>query len=285
MNANFVNIGLKGSSDEFTIIPIELHYSNRTKSNGFCRKTWTKLLRRIERDPKCLVVFCGDTIDADRPSLRDRKSVMYADRMGALEEEDLDHQRGLREGLIKDLKRIKGKIIGMLDGDHFRQYANNTTSTWYIANQLGIPKTYLGQRMGWVRLNFNREKATGSSCNFDILVRHGVGGTGAFGNDVNTLIRQSNGFIADLHLGGHTHKSWFIKVPHLYLGKYEIKEKLVAYARAGSLLRGFMFGHTTYAEIAEYNPLSIGCPEIKVKVGRKEANNLNLQVVDIKGLT
>lgn len=285
MNANFVNIQSKTGTDEYTIIPIELHYSNRAKSNGFCRKTWIKLLQRIEKDPKCLVVLCGDTIDADRPSTRSRRQQMYVDRSCALEEEDLDHQAGLRAGILQDLKRIKDKIIGMVDGDHFRQYANGTTSTWYIANQLGIPNTYLGERMGWIRLAFKRDSNKESTCVFDILVRHGRGGTGAFGNDVNTLIRQSNGFIADLHIGGHTHKSWFIKVPHLYLGKHEIKEKLVAYARAGSLLRGFMFGHTTYAEIAEYNPLSIGCPEIKIKIGRLEENNMNMRVVDIKGLT
>lgn len=283
MNVNFIDILWTGKKD-ITIIPIELHWSRRTASNGFCNETWNKLLTRIEKDENCYVVFVGDMLDDDRPSMRSRKANIYADpdRQSAQEEADNDHRDRLDKYLIPSLKRIKNKIIGMVDGDHFRLYANKSTSTKYIADVLGIPNAYLGERMGWVRITFKRIK---SACSFDIFVRHGRGGTGAFGSDINSLVKQSVGFDAHLYLGGHTHKQWFIKVPHLYCGKYDIKQRMVGYARAGSLLRGFIYGHTTYAEIAEYNPLSIGCPEIYVTICRQNTGNKALYIQDIKGLT
>lgn len=295
MNVNFVIHKIPSGSHKFTIIPVEAHYSRRTKSNGFCKNTWRKMIERVKKDPYCYVIFVGDMIDADRPSMRSRKAAIFADgdRRSALNEEDLDHQAGLRDGIIHDLRPIKDKIIGMVDGDHFRQYENGTTSTWYIANQLGIPKTYLGERMGWVRITIRYEHGkhdSRTSCtglNFDIFVRHGKGSASTFGTDVNALVRQSNGFDADLTVAGHTHRSWFVKVPYLYVGQNEIKQRFAGYARAGSLLRGFMFGQTTYPEIAEYQPLSIGWPEIYVYTSRyvKGSNARILSICDIKGLT
>lgn len=290
MNLNTVVIPFTGNK-EMCIIPIELHWSRRTQSNGFCRDTWHKMIRRIEKDPNCLVIFAGDMIDDDRPSMRQRKANLYCepDRKSAMEEADLNHIDCLERHLIPDLRRIKDKIIGMVDGDHFRQYGNGLTSTQHICRSLKIPHAYLGERMGWIRLLFQRtapcRKNMGEG-QFDIFVRHGKGGTGAFGNDINTLIRQNTGFDADLFIGGHTHKSWFVKIPHLFCGRKDIKQRIVGYARAGSLLRGFMHGQSTYAELCEYSPLSIGCPEIFLTVNRHSGiDNGLVRVIDIKGLT
>lgn len=284
MNLNTLRLTVPDRQHKTTIIPIEAHYSNRARSNGFCKDLWYKLLNRIEKDPNCYAIFVGDIIDSHRPSQRAMNSAMYSDpdRTPALEEEDLDHQAGLRAGIIKDLKRIKNKILGMVDGDHFRLYANKTTSTWYIANQLGIPQTYLGERMGWVKIIFSRDiKKNYSSFDFNILVRHGKGG-GNIGGDVNKLISQNTGFIADLFVGGHTHKQWFYKIPHIYPGHREIRQKLVGYARAGSLLRGFMYGEGTYAERCEYSPLSIGWPEIYLTTTRQSGI---LELHNMQGLS
>lgn len=297
MNVNILVHKVPTGKHKITVIPVEAHYSRRTKSNGFCMSTWRKMIQRVKSDPYCFVIFVGDLIDLDRPSQRLRKALMYAepDRRSALSEEDLDHQAGLRSGIIADLRPIKDKIIGMVDGDHFRQYENGTTSTWYIANQLKIPQTYLGERMGWVRITFrngsggkNKDRYI-DGCNFDIFVRHGKGSASSFGTDVNALVRQSSGWDADLIVAGHTHRSWFVKMPYLYIGKNDIQQRFVGYARAGSLLRGFIYGETTYPEIAEYNPLSIGWPEVYIHTTRSQRfpgdKCRTLRIQDIKGLT
>jgi hypothetical protein len=291
MNVNFVDVdyvsaGPRGCNlpvPPYSIIPLEVHWSRRTKSNGFCKDTWKKALARIEKDPRAFVVFVGDMLDADRPSTRERKALMGLGRPEVLCEDDQNHMDELDEHLIPDLLRIKDKIIGAVDGDHYRIFGHQT-STKYIMGKLGIPKAYLGERMGWIRLTFKRG-AKADHLNFDIFVRHGKGSATTFGTDVNALVRQSVGFDAQLYLGGHTHRQWFVKVPYLYCGRFDIKQRFVGYARAGSLLRGFLYGEATYAEAAEYNPLSIGWPEVYLYIHPSSANNGNMAITDMKGLT
>lgn len=284
MRVNTVTIKVPRSSSQITIIPVEPHYSLRARSNGFDRIAWFKLLKRVKEDPNCYLVFVGDIIDADRPSMREMKNRIYADqeRRPALEEDDLDRMAGLRAGIIKDLRPIKHKILGAVSGDHFQQYSNGLDSTWYICNQLGIPKAYLGERMGFIRVQFQRA-TDNDKINFDVLVRHGRGGSGTYGGDVNALMKQSNNFIADLFLGGHTHKGWFMSIPFLWVNRAgEIKEKIISYCRAGSLLHSIVNGDTTYSEIAEYSPLKTGWPEISISVGRAAMNNGNMLVRSVR---
>lgn len=283
MNVNYVDIEWGGNTGDFAIIPIEIHWSRRTRSNGFCKSTWKKFLHRVEIDPNCRVVIVGDLRDADRPTTRERRMLMGLGRPEVLAEDDLQDMDEMDNHLIPDLKRIKDKIIGMVDGDHYKIYSNGKTSTKYICDKLKIPNAYLGERMGWIRLVFGRKG--GSKTSFDIFVRHGKGSSSTFGTDMNSLVRQSVGFDAHLYLGGHTHKQWFHKVPYLYVGKNDIKQRFVGYARAGSLLRGFLYGESTYAESAEYSPLSIGWPEIYLTVASPRSNNSNITITDIKGLT
>lgn len=286
MNVNFVDVQFAGNTVPLTIIPLEVHWSRRTKSNGFCKDTWEKALKRIEKDPNCRVVFVGDIRDVDRPSTRERKALAYLGRPEALDEDDMKDMDELDNHLIPQLKRIKDKIIGAVDGDHFVVYGNGQTSTQYMMNKLGIPNAYLGERMGWIRIHFRKDiKKKSDSCSFDIFVRHGKSAASNFGCDVNKLVTQSVGFDAHLYIGGHTHRQWFVKVPYLYCGRFDIRQRFVGYARAGSLLRGFLYGQTTYAELCEYSPLSIGWPEIYVYAKRTNENNLNLTIADIKGLT
>ena len=269
-----------------TIIAVEAHWSRRTKSNGFCLSTWKRLLRRVKADPRARVVIVDDLQDADRPTTRETKAIMGLGRPEVLNEDDLNHMDEIDNHLLPDLKPIADKIIGAVDGDHYRVFGHRT-STQYIMEKLGIPNAYLGERMGWVRLKFKR--GGGDSMDFDIFLRHGKGSSTTFGTDVNALVKRASGFDADLHIAGHTHRQWFVKVPYLYCDRVGgIRQRVVGYARAGSLLRGFLFGEATYAESAEYSPLSIGFPEIQVHIRRactKANPSRNLYLADIRGLT
>lgn len=201
-------------------------------------------------------------------------------RAEVLDEDDQNHMDEIDHHLLPDLARIKDKILGAVDGDHFRVFGNRS-STQYIMEKLGIKSAYLGERSGWVRLVFEHYHCP---VQFDIFVRHGKGSATTFGTDLNALVKQSVGFDADLYVGGHTHRQWFVKVPHLFCGKYEIKQRFVGYARAGSLLKGFLYGESTYAEAAEYNPLSIGWPEIYLYF-TKHGGKKTMSICDMKGLT
>jgi len=291
MNVNFVEAVYPGAGKPISIVAAETHWSRRTKSNGFCRDTWLKLLKRVESDPNCRLILPGDTLDCDRPSTRDRKAVAGMGRPEVEEEDSLNLIDSLERHFVPDLIRVKDKIIAMVDGDHYgvlnTKHGVETTTRW-LARRLGIEGAYLGERMGWVQIGIKyKPHSHGCDCAVRIFVRHGKGSATTFGTDVNALVRQSVGFDADLYIAGHTHRQWFIKVPHLYLGKNDIKQRFVGYARAGSLLRGFLYGQSTYAEALEYNPLSIGWPEVRLYFTRSRRGSQcrNVTMADMKGLT
>lgn len=285
MRTNVREIMFNGLPGDITIIPVEAHYSKRSKSNGFCPRKWAKLIAKVKKEPNTYVIFPGDLIDADRPSMRARKANMYAesDRESAREEQDNDNRFHLEKTICKDLEPIKDKILGMVDGDHFVLYQNGMTSTQHICHTLGIPQAYLGRRMGWVSLRI-KPKNTSKRVRFDIFVRHGKGGTSGIGADVNALIKQSQGFLAELYIGGHTHKKWFYSMPFLYPDNSgKIKNKIIGWARAGSLLKGFIPDEITYGEECEYSPLDIGWPEVYVKFA-VDSNDV-LAVKSMRGLS
>ena len=286
MRSRIVRISVPSNRHITTILPVEAHFSKRTQSNGFDHLAWHKMIGRVRKDPNAYIIFVGDMIDALRPSARDRRAMCFAEqeRRPECSESDLDHQDGLRSGIIHDLKPIAHKILAMIDGDHYMAYQDGTTSTQFIAETLGIPQTYLGERMGYVRITFQLGESDWR--NYDVLVRHGKGGTGTLGGDVNAALKQAQAFDADLHVSGHTHKIFFTNETHLWLNKVgQIKDRIVSYARAGSLLRTFSNTDTTYGERAEYSPLTIGWPEIQVTTQKDcHSNNGNLGVVSVKGL-
>ena len=284
MKARFIDVMPQRTAGKITILPVEVHYSKRTVSNGFRQSLFNKLIKRLQREPDTYVVFVGDLIDADRPSLRNRLSYVYAesDRKEAQSEADDYHRKYLESGIIKELRPIKHKILGAVDGDHFVFYQNGKTSTQHIMETLGIPDAYLGRRMGWVVLRIKRVSNASDVTAFKIFVRHGKGSSTTIGTDMNALIKQSTGFIADLYVGGHTHKKWVHSAPFLDVDRNgKIIEKQIAWARAGSLLKGFLEGQTTYAEESEYSPIHVGYPDVYVCLGSR---NSNIAVTEIKGM-
>jgi len=284
MNIYNVPIEISTYQQIVKLLPLEAHYSRRKMGNGFCLKTWNEVIKRLKTDKFCYAIFPGDIRDTGRPSARERREYMFHEyeRKPALTEEDENDQYVLDSTIIKDLKPVAHKIIGMLDGDHFVRYADGSTSTQYLCEKLGIPGAYLGERLGGARMTFRMKHA---ACSLNILARHGVGGTGRIGSDINRLISQNEQFRADLYIGGHTHKKWFYPMNITYFGKYELKNKVIGYARAGSMLRSSVKGQVLYNEIAEMSPLKMGYPEIYIYLKRSPSNNDHLEISDIRGLT
>ena len=235
---------------------------------GGCHKTLLRrALKSIERDKNRFWICTGDMLDADRPSMRDRKLVMYAERerAEAFTQEDKRNLAWLDRDVLPMYAPVAKKCLGILDGDHYLVFSNGMSSGKYIARRLGIP--YLGERMGYAGLRFRYGKSTRL---YAICARHGKGASGSNGADVNALEKQNAQFIADLYLGGHTHKENCHPVPLLYPNKNftEMSQKIIWYVRGGSFLRGYLPGKATYAELAEYGPLATGWAEVSMRVHR-----------------
>ena len=249
-----------------TTIRIRQISDTHQDAEGFRADLFKKFVDIQSKDKNSVWIHTGDWPDSDRPSTRHMKKIMYADRTEAFEQEDKRNIAWLERSIIPAYRKIASSCLGVLDGDHYMVFANGMTSGQYMAKRLNIP--YLGERSAFVVLNFRSELDRGYQ--YVIHARHGKGGGGSQGGDVNSLVRQEVGYTADLHLGGHSHKSNCHPVRIQYVNnQYAIKDKIVWYMRGGSFLDGFPCdGKKTYAYRKEYSPLPCGWGEVELNIGR-----------------
>lgn len=232
-------------------------------------KLFSEIINRVKKEKDTYLCLPGDLGDPDRPSIRSRRKIAFADRPSVLSHEDIKDLAYIDKYLLPKFAPIADKVIAMLDGDHFIQFNTGMTSTQYICERLKIP--YIGERVGAVRLQFIGTIGN-NRCAYNICMRHGVGGTGSAGNSVNALIKQNANFEGfDFYVGGHNHKL-DIHAEQIVTPNFERKKwqgRTVLYCRAGSCLSSVKSGVNTYAEKAEYAPLPTGYIEHQIITGRK----------------
>jgi len=226
-----------------------------------------EFIKEQSRDKNSVWIHTGDLPDADRPSTRMMKRLMYADRTEAFEQEDKKNIAWLERSIIPAYQKITESCLGILDGDHYLVFANGTTSGQYISKRLRVP--YLGERSAFVNLSFMSQSMTGG-LQYVIHARHGKGSAPTGGGDMNALVRQEVGYQADLHLGGHSHKENCHPVRVDYVNSAgAIRSKIAWYMRGGSFLDGFpQSPKKTYAYRKEYSPLPCGWGEVELTIGR-----------------
>jgi len=238
------------------------------RSPQFNHKLFNSFRRRVKKDPNCRVILTGDWTDDDRPSTRARRRLMGDGRPEVLTHDDQNEMAWLDKNLIPLYKDIAPKIIGVLDGDHYRVLGKMTTAQ-YICMRLGIPGAYLGERVGYITVVF--ETDSNNSMRYNILARHGVGGTGSNGSSVTAMEKQGYGWDFDLHVAGHCHRN------HANVDKWckgpnhscsDVNWGFRAQMRGSSLLEGYEVGKTHYPEHAEYRPLTTGWAECNVTIGK-----------------
>ena len=135
-------------------------------SEGHHSRLFKKFVNIQSKDKDSWWVDGGDLLDADRPSLRDRKKIMYSDRKEAWTQDDKQSMALIDKEIIPLYLPIKDRCLGMIDGDHYAIYSNGMTSTEYIARKLGVP--YLGERMAFIGLVF--KNPGGQKCRYTILL-------------------------------------------------------------------------------------------------------------------
>jgi len=256
-------IPISSGNTKFTIRQIS---DTHQDADGFRSDLFKKFVDIQSKDKNSAWIHTGDWPDSDRPSTRHMKKIMYADRTEAFVQEDKRNIAWLDRSIIPAYEKIADSCLGVLDGDHYMVFANGTTSGQYMAKRLNVP--YLGERSAFVVLAFKSKDNNGLQ--YVIHARHGRGGGGSQGGDVNGLVKQEVGNLADLHLGGHTHKSNCHPVRVQYVNSQSaIKNKIVWYMRGGSFLDGFPGnGKKSYAYKKEYNPLPCGWGEVELNIGR-----------------
>jgi hypothetical protein len=143
----------------------------------------------------------GDYIDFASPSNRQRltSAALYDSALDVIG--DKAHEL-TSEIFNRALKPSKGRWLGLLEGHHFYQLKDGTTTDMRLCEMLDAP--FLGTS-AFVRLRFGRRNSN-STGNVSIYCHHGTGQGQRAGSPLNKLDTMAAYFDADIILMGHVTK-------------------------------------------------------------------------------
>lgn len=220
-------------------------------------------------DHNALWIGMGDLIDTESPSNREalRRSGVYDSVVDALD----GAAEELEEELKELLKPTRGRWLGLLEGHHYHDHQDGTTTDTRMAQYLGCP--FLGTS-AYARLEFAPpEKSRQGKIGFDIWAHHGRGGGGLVASPLNKLEHVTKGFSADLYLMGHTHKVATAKMQQVMpvwgSKRGYLRHKDIHLVSCGSFLKGYVpqaqrggRAGGLYPERGMLNPLALGAARI-----------------------
>jgi len=204
----------------------------------------------------------GDNVDVMSPSnRRNLKAIKLYDSVHDVFEEACAQSV---EKLQKILEPTKGKWVGMVQGHHYYEFSDGTTSDTRLAQFLGCP--FLGD-CGIVRLQFKDEGGR-TRGEHDIWCHHGTGGGKLPTSPGNILYHVSAAFDADSFLIGHQHKLFTAPYDRVYVTRkrpYRVRHRKIQLGSAGGYLRAYQLDSQRqgraqggYVEKAVFNPTTMG---------------------------
>lgn len=172
--------------------------------------------------------------------------------------------------LEKLLAPIKGKCIGLLEGNHEDSHRrfNHVDVQKNLCKRLDL--TNLGYS-AWVKLRFAREKSNEHHV-FRCVFSHGSGWAITPGAKMNRLQRFMNSFDARIYGIGHMHDIITNSVPYLELSDSNIiRQKERVGAVTGCWFKTYTQGvAASYGEKRNYPPTSLGCPRFIINPTKDE---------------
>lgn len=187
------------------------------------------------------------------------------------------------ERLAKEIKFMDGKLIGLLEGNHFARFSDGTTSTQRLCRILNT--TYLGCS-SFVRLSFHLPTQTSHTrTSIDIWAHHGLGAARLVGGSINRVQQMGEIAEADILLMGHDHKKSVAMVNRLRLssgnGVVRLSHRKVLMARTGSFLRGYVPGEASYVTDKMLNPTDLGTVKIELTPKRDRTDGDDRFYIDV----
>jgi hypothetical protein len=186
------------------------------------------------------------------------------------------------EQLSEELSFMKGRIIGMLEGNHFVTLESGITSTQYLCHLLGCK--YLGYS-AFVRLAFKDKGKTTRKCAIDLWIHHGKAGAKLVGGSLNNVEQMCQIAEADIYLMGHDHRKSAATKTRLALsdgnGGFNLSRRKILLARTGSFLKGYEPEKSSYVAEACYAPTDLGVVKIEMTPKREQSGDKDLFFVDL----
>jgi len=250
---------------------------------------WQEDLMHWKSMPKDSTYFLGmgdyldSTSTSERECLGDISKKMHDTFRGDIKA----LQMAKIEMMEKELAFMKGRLIGLVNGNHYFNFESNINGDQMLAHKLDCK--YLGV-CSLIRLYFVYGKRTHA---IDIFVHHGMGAARLVGGSLNRVIQMFEGVEADVAIMGHDHKRGAIpSTPRLFLSHtsqsgLKVRQRETWAVRSGSYLANFRDGEVNYNVDSCRTPASLGHIEMRVKFVNHEPKHKRLKEItqEIRFLT
>jgi hypothetical protein len=243
-------------------------------SPDFARTKWDKflayardLVRKAGRGGEPVYFFgMGDYLDSTSTSERECLGAMSPKMHETFRNDIQALQLAKIEKLADELSFMRGRIIGMLNGNHFFEFQSGINGDQKLCELLAAK--YLGV-CSLVRLYFDN---CGRECSRDIFAHHGAGAARLVGGSLNRVQQMAEGVEADIMAMGHDHKRAASPAqPRLFLvntkrNGLKVEQRQPVLLRTGSFLTSFTPGTVNYNVDACRPPSSLGHVEVLINV-------------------
>ncbi len=210
----------------------------------------------------------------ERVILTDKK--LHESTQEVLEELYVKHTKNL----VKEITFMKGKLIGLIEGNHCAVFRSGITSTQRMADMLNCK--YLGVS-AFIRLVFQYSTMNTA---IDIWAHHGKGAARLIGGSINRVQQMGEAAEADIYLMAHDHKKAVGMTTKLRLSKNNnglphLNHRKQLYIRTGSFLRGYEDGRVSYVADGAMNPTDLGVVKIEMTPQRTWKEGRDTYYVDL----
>ena len=218
------------------------------------------------------------------------------DDLGSTSERNILADRALHESTVmtledlylnntkrfaKDIAFMRGRLIGLLGGNHYGEFQNGMTTDHKLCELLDCK--YLGVS-SFIRLSFRpKTKHTGFSA-IDIFAHHGRGGGRTAGASMNPVYQMADIAEADIYLMGDNHQKAINHKSRLRLNSgpnLRLSHRKILCARTGSFLKGYEENCKSYLVDGAFNPTDLGVVKIELTPRREYKDKSEFHYVDI----
>lgn len=235
---------------------------------------WLEFLDMAKSKKNSYFIGTGDYLDfmsaTERSSFKSGK--FHDSTVSTLEDLADKHV----DAFYRDISFMQGRLVGLMEGNHYFQYSSGITSTQKLCEKLKCK--YLGV-VTMTRIKFYWK---GKTVVKDIYAHHGKGAARLLGGSLNRVQQMAESAEADIYLMGHDHKGPIgfnpcIKLSQ-YMGHLQVVERKKFYGRTGSFLRGYVPDEVSYVADACLNPANLGVMKIDFIPQRKNHDTISVDM-------
>ena len=280
-----VSYQIPAKKSELVVMPIgDIQYTGTKHDTAAVDKLKKHIEWGMEHDAWFLGM--GDYIDFASPSNRQRlrAAALYDTAEEVIEDAAVQLMEKLYE---KALKGSEGRWLGLLEGHHYTQLQDGTTTDQLLCRKLQTK--FLGT-CAYIRLVFTSTTARG---NVTIWCHHGVG-SGRIGAPLNKLELLPTYWDADIYLMGHQSKivaAPLDRVEPVWSGTQEphLIHRTILIAGTGGFSKAYLLNSTQgsiprggYVEKAMLSPVALGGVMITIAPRWKQINGHKVWNPDLR---